>query len=541
MLDRWIARLRAPSDQAPTGAASAPVFVSEATGHITLVTSDAAWAARAGAVVDASHPNCDRTIALTPDEWVDAAEGLRTIEVVVASPPTDPQRADALWKTLATLRPMPAFVVLASHETRPRLPSALRPVTWLPADEAGLAALPGAVADALERTVRARAEASRDLWEAIEAPSPTPHEASRPFVELLRARTLSPADESRCVEALEATLETLPRVTREEALELLGHRAAEQLDEVGFTHCLSRLDGLTGGRASQEGPWATLRQTLAPRLHAAIDRQLELARMQRRLGQHAGVVAVCDAVDQRLANILPAGFLRAEAQRHLGELEAAADSYIALSDGLLSLGEVAHARRLLRYAASFGPHAAAEERIAVRLEAIARAEAACLEHGKAVRWPCMWVCGRAMCQEVAEASGGLWRRDPSEACDVCDWGVLGRIEALQGLTLAVVGGPLGRAYKDALLRLGAREVRHHPGLDAPEGVHVTLADAQAVVLVGGAAIHAGWLRAERLLLAEPRPTARVRFYGVRQIVRAVALELAPQLASSPGGGQALTN
>jgi hypothetical protein len=141
----------------------------------------------------------------------------------------------------------------------------------------------------------------------------------------------------------------------------------------------------------------------------------------------------------------------------------------------------------------------------------------------------MWICGRAMCREVAEESGGLWRQAPSEACDVCDWGVLGRIEALHGLSVGIVGGTLGRAYRDALLRLGAREVRHHHGVEAPEAVAGVLQGADVAVLVGGASLHAGLLRAERLLLADPRPTARVHFHGVRQVVRAVALDLAPRL------------
>ncbi|MEB3223492.1 MAG: hypothetical protein VKS61_15570 [Candidatus Sericytochromatia bacterium] len=527
MLDRWIARRRVPPSQFTQAPAGPGTIVSEATGRIAVVAEGPAWAARVGAALDASHPRCERLVALTPEEWGDLAATTGSLEVVVVVPPADPNRVTRLWETLAALRPMPAFVVLALTEATPRLPSGLRPVTWLQGPDEAVA---GAVADALERVTRARAEAARDLRDLLDDPSPMPHRASRPLVELLRARTLSPAEECRCAEALEAMVDSLPLVTRQEALELLATRAAELLDEFGFTHGLARLDALTSGAASQTAHWVKLREELAPRLHAAIDRQLEHARLQRRLGHHAGVIAVCDAVDGQLANILPAGFLRADAQRHLGHLAEATETYMRLADVLAIAGETAHATRVLRHAGSLDVEGVAESRIAAKLEAVAEAEAVTSGQASACRWPTMWICGRAMCREVAEESGGLWRHDASEACDVCDWGVVGRTEALLGLTVGIVGGGLGRPYREALLRLGAREVRHHHGVEAPEAVPGVLEGADAVVLVGGAAIHAGLLRAERLLLTTPRPTARVRFHGVRQVVRAVALELAPRLS-----------
>jgi tetratricopeptide (TPR) repeat protein len=324
---------------------------------------------------------------------------------------------------------------------------------------------------------------------------------------------------------------------RADVLAVLAADAFDRHDEIGLVYNATQLAEAAPARAAEAEGWLARCDELTMELYAAIDRRLEQVMVLRRIGRFRAVLQECEQIQGMLANVLPAHHLEAEALRHEGELEQACVAYDRIADLSLQNGEVDRAWQALALIETIAPTDDWTPKLARRREAIGQIEDALADPETPPRYPCMRVCNRVMCQEAAETSRGFYVVDPHGECDVCDLGILGRVEALHGKTITVVGGRLGRFYAEAIRELGAANVLHHDGITELQQVPGLVAAADAVVLVTAAATHWGLLKAERELARAPRPAVRVHFYGVRQVARGVALDLAPRLAGLAGTGR----
>lgn len=447
---------------------------------------------------------------------------------------------DAPWSRLDRARPRVPVIALGTPETpdaERRAATAAGAVALLdvtlPTFGEKLAKV--AAATLAEHEAR-RTKAGEALEAALERASTHPATGARQLVEVHRGGDLGGKERVRLREALLDLAAKLPETKPERAdtLAVLAADAFDRHDEVGLIYHATLLAEAAPERAAEAEAWLARRDELVTELYAAVDRRLEHVMVLRRIGRFRQVLRECDAIQGMLANVLPAHHLEAEARRHEGDLDEAIAVYDRIADLSLQNGEVDRARQALSVIETLDLEGTAVDRVATRRAAIAKIEDALADPEVLPRYPCLRVCSRVMCQEAAELSRGFFVTDPHGECDICDLGVLGRIDALAGRTIAVIGGRLGRFYADALQELGAARVLCHDAITEPQKVPALVAAADAVVLVTGAATHWGVLKAERELARAARPSVRVHFYGVRQVARAVALDLAPRLADLAG-------
>lgn len=449
---------------------------------------------------------------------------------------------DAPWGRLERARPRVPVIALGTPETPDvdrRAAKEAEAVALLDLTAPGYGEkLAKVAAAALTAHEARRTQAAQALEAALERAGTHPATGARMLVEVHRTGDLGGAARVRLREALLELAAKLPesKPERADTLAVLAADAFDRHDEVGLIYHATLLAEAAPERAAEAEAWLARRDELVTELYAAVDRRLEHIMVLRRIGRFRQVLKECEAVQNILANVLPAHHLEAEALRNEGELADAIAVYDRIADLSLQNGEVDRARQALAVIETLDLGGGEAHRLAARRETIARIEDALADPSVLPRYPCLRVCNRVMCQEAAELSRGFFVVDPEGECDICDLGILGRIDALAGRTLAVIGGRLGRFYVDALRELGAARVLHHDGITEPQKVPALVAAADAVVLVTGAATHWGILKAERELARAPRPSVRVHFYGVRQVARAVALDLAPRLADLAGTG-----
>jgi tetratricopeptide (TPR) repeat protein len=548
MLQKWIDSLRrkpnagtAPLDPRAAAARAAKRLVAiERPLHVAIASDDPAVRHGAHDVLESLAPAI-HVARLEDAEGLGAELQLRELDLVVLDVRLDDglPGSDSPWARLERARPRVPVIAIVGPEA-PEVDARHGDVvaTIDAASPSFGEKLAKAAASALTAHEARRVAAAKALESALERAGTHPATGARALVEAYRTGDLGGEARRRLREALVELAAKLAENApeRADALAVLAADAFDRHDEVGLIYHATLLAEAAPARAAEAEAWLARRDELVTELYAAVDRRLEHVMVLRRIGRFRQVLREGEAIQGMLANVLPAHHLEAEALRNEGELQAAIAVYDRIADLSLQNGEVDRARQALSLMENLDTEGTAAKRLAERRAAIAQIEDALQDPSALPRYPCLRVCHRVMCQEAAELSRGFFVVDPDGECDVCDLGILGRIEALHGRTIAVIGGRLGRFYEDALRELGAAHVLHHDAITEPQKVPQLVARADAVVLVAGAATHWGLLKAERELARAPRPAVRVHFYGVRQVARAVALDLAPRLAGEAGTG-----
>lgn len=308
-------------------------------------------------------------------------------------------------------------------------------------------------------------------------------------------------------------------------------RAADRLDETALIRRARAYEKALPERASEAKAWLGKAPELEGWALAALDARLEAALTLRRLGRAEEALAEADGVLSVAGNVLPAHQLRAEALQRLGRPAQAAAAALALAGLTAKAGEVERARNALDWAKALGPEASVLARVEALDAELETWERALAEGQPGPKRPTLRACPRALCQEAAELSGlllGPLATPGDPGCDVCG-ADLAPLPQLKGRCVLVVGDRLGLATVRTVEALGANRVILDDGFSEPAATAGRVAEADGVVLVGGALRDAGHVKAERALLRWPRPTVRVAFPGLRQIARALRLGLAPQL------------
>lgn len=442
-------------------------------------------------------------------------------------------------EVLALMLPRLEFDLVVLHGSQPMPPGAMpRPEIvrigpgGLPLDDADATGkLAQAVARGLSAVTARRAAATERFDASAQLP---PAEAARVLVECYRSGDLAGAAR----EALKGRLEAvLPKLDGEDLaaarlVAIANHH--DRLDEQGLIYHANLLKKQFPAHAAEADAWLARANDLAEHVYALIDEELEAATVQRRLGNHRRVLDLSEAILDRLANVLPALQLRADALRMTGRLNEAIAAYRDIADACLRDGEVERFYQMLRTIGALdltGEHA---ELLTAARERAQRLEEELSSPQARPRYPVLHVCSHALCRDVAEGSRGFYCVDPDlVGCDVCgtEPATATVRSALAGRTIAVIGGRLHDATEKALMDLGMRRALCHPDPDDARGVPLLLDEADAVVLVTGSSSHAATIKAYRELARRPLPHARVHFYGPRQIARAVSKDLAAKLAA----------
>lgn len=551
MISKWLAQLRGkrgpdtgPLDRAVAARLARPIALIARPLAVAVASPEPARRHGAQDVLESLAETVHVT-RLEDTEALGAELQLHELDLLVldlALVPPPESRLESPWTRLERARPKPAIVALAGLDTpawakaeaqaRPDVAAVLDPGSAGFGDQLAKACVKVLAAHEVRRDTATR------LFEAGMLRTEThPITGARALVESYQTGDLGGVARGRLREVFQDLMVKLPEAAPERAdvLAALAADAFDRHDEIGLVYHATLLAEAAPARAAEAEAWLARRDELTMELYVAIDRRLEQIMVLRRIGRFRAVLKECDGVHDMLANVLPAHHLEAEALRHEGELEKACAAYDRIADLSLQNGEVDRSRQALSRIETIDPTGDWAGRLAARRDTIARIEDALADPAALSRYPCMRVCNRVMCQEAAETSRGFFVVDPGGECDVCDLGVLGRLDALHGRTIAVIGGRLGRFYSEALRELGAAQVLHHDGITELQQVPGIVAASDAVVLVTAAATHWGLLKAERELARSPRPSVRVHFYGVRQVARAVALDLAPRLAQPTAG------
>lgn len=428
--------------------------------------------------------------------------------------------------------PLPA----ERHKALEKLPGVLAVVSLDESDRAAKLVQATARALAWVREQRQQAAVRLSAAEAALAAGRAA-EGARALVAAYDTGHLAGSARAGLRDTLERVIQALPE-DRELLVALRRVAIADRhdhLDEQGLIYQATSLRDIQPDLAPEAETWLVRADALAGRVYALIDQDLQAAGVQRRLGNHTRVLEISEAILARLSNVMPAQVLRADALRMLGRLDEAIEMYLTVAEGCLRDGEVERFYQILRQVGSLDLTGDFTERIANSRIRAQRLEEELSDPAARPRYPALLICTRALCREVAESSRGFFAVDPSitGGCDVC--GVepprTSDRAALSGKTIAIIGGRLAAAYERALGDIGVREVLCHEDAEDATPVPTMIQAAGAVILVTGACSHAAILRAYRELERTPKPTARVHFYGARQVARAASRDLAPKLAA----------
>ena len=281
--------------------------------------------------------------------------------------------------------------------------------------------------------------------------------------------------------------------------------------------------------------WEVMCGELEDRVYAIIDARLDLAGEHAANGRFREVLGECHLIQAALANVLPSYVHEAEAYRHLGDSVQAIETYFELADMYVMNGELDGARGALQQITLLDLAQTSESRVSDKYKAIGRISQRLEELRANNHYPYLKICGLPNCRADADASESFFLIDSTlhdGDCDICGKGFDHAVDALKNKTITVIGGRFGSRYKAAFLRLGAKEVHHHDAIHELPRIPRLIAPADGVLIVTGFASHAGTIKAECELARSRKPYSRIHFYGVRQVVRGLVLDLVPRMTDS---------
>jgi CheY-like chemotaxis protein len=384
------------------------------------------------------------------------------------------------------------------------------------------------------RAQRLRADA---LFEQAEAAMADERhvDAARLFVEAYRTGDLSGPNRRAIKEKLGPLLPRLIELPdlRFDAFRALLEHCFDTNDELGLIFYARGFEEAFPHRKADAHEYLALSAEIGNRLYEMVDERLGLISLHQERGDFSQVLRECHLIQEKLGNVLPSFLHEAEAYRALGRYQEAVQSYFTAADMSVRNGEVDRARTVLQTIAHVDIEKGYQWKIDEFEQLIDDIHQRVTQIDSfMIPTQYLRICGDPACRESALAAGSFFRIDtalPIGACDVCGIEYQVAEQRITGKTITIIGGRFGPRYREAILAMGAREVLHHDAIDEVQRIPGYIEAADGVLIVTGYASHAGTIKAERELVRMPRPCARVHFYGVRQVLRGLVLELLPRM------------
>lgn len=360
-------------------------------------------------------------------------------------------------------------------------------------------------------------------------------DAARYYIEAYRTGDLSGGNRQRFKERLDAllpALEAQPELLAD-AYRVLMEHCFDNNNEIGVIYYARTFMDRFPRYEAEARECLALTAEIGKKNYDMVDERLELAKLHAQNGAFDQVVRECHLIQDKLANVFESYELEADAYKSLGRFRESIEASFVLTDMAIRNAEVPRAVEVLETITHMDKEEVFKHRVDTEHTFIRRIREriADIETLKAI--PLLVICGDPDCRREAEFGQGFFRVDtarPMSECDICGVVYEQAPRDLAGKTITIVGGRFGEKYRQAIKRLGAKEVLHHDAIHEVHRIPALISPADAVLIVTGYASHAGTIKANRVLTASPRPHGHVHFYGVKQVVRGVLLELVPQMA-----------
>ncbi len=364
-----------------------------------------------------------------------------------------------------------------------------------------------------------------------------PLEAARWFIEAHDTGDLSLVHKARLGDLLGQLLVVLEphHDLRVRAFWTLLKNALNSQDEMALVYLGRRLAREVPDQAIRAHEYLLEAASIGNRIYGVIDERLELARLSMARGDLGRVIAECNAIQDRLADVVESYTLQIEALKRTGRREEAIHACFQLAEIQLTCGNLDIVQAALEEIGLLdleGAHTGRREKMEDHL-AWLRARMA--DDQAPAPYPYLTICAKESCRHLAKASQALYRIEPEvgSGCSLCGRAIAGRLESLAGKGIAVIGGRFPEQYRQALLDMGAGTVLT---VSDPDRVSEAITRADGVLLVTGRATESCVIRARRELARTSRPTGEVKFYGVLEVTRGVLYDLAPRMVGVESNG-----
>lgn len=380
---------------------------------------------------------------------------------------------------------------------------------------------------------RRKADALFDRAEAIGADG-NPHEAASLYLEAYKTGDLASTKrllfKDRLLPYL-PLLEEYPTLLADAYRTMVDYSFA-YADGVGMIYYAQLLKSRFPEFEREAEQLSLIALELENKVYAIVTERLRLIDRYREEGNFEAVLNECRQIQQKLGGVLSSHEFEAEAFQKLGRVHEAIAKYLELADMALLNGELGRTKLALQAATRLDLDDAYGKKIQEKYENIERISREIRELSKNNHFPYLRICGTRSCQEDAIASESFFDVDTSlqdGECDICGVGYRESQAVLRGKTIVIIGGRFGRKYQEAIEKLGAKEVLHHNAFDELPRIPGLISKADGVLIVTGSASHSGTNMAEAELAKYPKPKSRIHFYGVRQVVRGLVLDLLPRM------------
>lgn len=405
-------------------------------------------------------------------------------------------------------------------------------------DRAFIEKLQKAARDAMEWGARQRRQADA-LYEAAEAAhlAGRAADAAHLFIEAFRTGDLAGikrfAIKDRLRDLLPATV-TMPDIQANlyRALVECCFDLNEEQELIAYAR---KLEALFPSHAAEAREYLAVSAEIGNRIYEMVAVRLKSAQSARDAGDFEKVLTECDFIRRRLSNVVEASRLRAEALLALGRDAEGIEACFDLAHLAIRNGELDLAAEVLETIVRVDVQGTWTWRVQQEEDAIRRIRDRIAEIAVLTSYPTLRVCGNLECQRAAVEGKGFVQMDhglPPGECDICGVQYDAAPRLLRGRTVGVVGGRFGPKYREAITGLGAERVLHNDAIHDLGQIPGLVSASDMLIIVTGYASHAGTIMAEAEASRTGTPLTRVHFYGVRQVVRALVLDLLPRIAEA---------